>query len=120
MTVADRPLRPAAVVTGLIVRSELQDARTAVHLLRQQVSDGDLAAARVTLAGLQTNADRAHTWSSGPAWAFGPYRDVSRALVVGFGSASLSPAGITSLSLFRWVSRDARWCIWSICHWINR
>ncbi|MDT4921672.1 MAG: hypothetical protein QOI15_2574, partial [Pseudonocardiales bacterium] len=57
------------VVTGLIVRSELQDARASVHLLRQQVSDGDLAAARVTLADLQTSASRAHTWSSGPAWA---------------------------------------------------
>jgi hypothetical protein len=58
------------IVTGLIVRSQLQDAKDEVHLLRQQVSDGDLAAARATLADLRTHADHAHTWSSGPAWAF--------------------------------------------------
>jgi hypothetical protein len=45
---------------------------------------------------------------AGPAWAFGPYRDVSRALVVGLGSRGLTESDISSLSLFRWVSRDVR------------
>jgi hypothetical protein len=45
---------------------------------------------------------------AGPAWAFGPYRDVGRALVVGLGSRSLTESDIASLSLFRWVSRDVR------------
>jgi hypothetical protein len=54
----------------------------------------------VTLARIRAEA--------GPAWAFGPPRDVTRAVVLGLGSATLSPAAITSLSAFRWVSRDAR------------
>ncbi len=54
----------------------------------------------VTLARVRAEA--------GPAWAFGPYRDVTRAVVLGVGSATLSPAAISSLSVFRWVSRDAR------------
>jgi hypothetical protein len=45
---------------------------------------------------------------AGPAWAFGPYREVSRALVVGLGSRGLAESDITSLSLLRWVGRDVR------------
>jgi hypothetical protein len=57
------------VVTGLLVRGQLQDVRAEVHQLRDEVSQGQLAQARVTLAGLQKHASRAHTLSSGPAWA---------------------------------------------------
>jgi hypothetical protein len=45
---------------------------------------------------------------AGPAWAFGPYRDVSRALVIGLGSRGMPEADIATLSLFRWASRDVR------------
>lgn len=57
------------LVTGLLVRSQLQDVRTEVHQLREEVAQGQLAQARVTLASLQTHAARAHTLSTGPAWA---------------------------------------------------
>ena len=57
------------IVTGLLVRSQLQDVRAEVHQLRDEVAQGQLAQARVTLASLQTHADRAHTLSTGPAWA---------------------------------------------------
>lgn len=57
------------IVTGLLVRSQLQDVRAEVHQLRDQVAQGDLAQARVTLAGLQEHARRAHSLATGPAWA---------------------------------------------------
>ncbi len=57
------------VVTGLIARSQLQSVRTEVHQLRDQLTSGDLTAARTTLAALQTHAHRAHWLTTGPAWA---------------------------------------------------
>jgi hypothetical protein len=57
------------LVTGLLVRSQLQDVRAEVHQLRDEVAQGQLAQARVTLASLQTHASRAHSLSTGPAWA---------------------------------------------------
>lgn len=57
------------IVTGLLVRSQLQDVRDEVHQLRDQVEQGELAQARVTLASLQTHARRAHSLATGPAWA---------------------------------------------------
>jgi hypothetical protein len=57
------------LVTGLLVRSQLQAVRSEVHQLRTEVAQGELAAARVTLASLRTHARRAHDLSTGPAWA---------------------------------------------------
>jgi hypothetical protein len=51
------------------VRSQLEDVRAEVHVLRDQVTQGDLAQARLTLATLQTHAHRAHSLATGPAWA---------------------------------------------------
>ena len=45
---------------------------------------------------------------AGPAWVFGPYRDVSRAVIVSMGTANMSEQSIVGLSLFRWMSRDVR------------
>jgi hypothetical protein len=45
---------------------------------------------------------------AGPAWAFGPPRDVSSALVLAYGSRNLSEGTLTALGAFRWFSRDPR------------
>jgi hypothetical protein len=45
---------------------------------------------------------------AGPAWVFGPYRDVTRAIVVTMGAGSFSQGELVGLSVFRWFSRDAR------------
>jgi hypothetical protein len=45
---------------------------------------------------------------AGPAWAFGPYRDAGRAIVMGFGSRNLDESTLTALGTFRWFSRDPR------------
>jgi hypothetical protein len=45
---------------------------------------------------------------AGPAWAFGPPRDVSLAVVIGYGSRHLSESTLTALGTFRWFSRDPR------------
>jgi len=45
---------------------------------------------------------------AGPAWVFGPYRDVSRAVIVSMGTANMGESSIVGLSLFRWLSRDVR------------
>ncbi|MBI3912536.1 MAG: hypothetical protein HY320_16575 [Armatimonadetes bacterium] len=45
---------------------------------------------------------------AGPAWVFGPYRDVTRALTVGLGTGAFTEREIAPLSLFRWAYRDVR------------
>jgi hypothetical protein len=57
------------IVTGLVVRSQLQAVRAEVHQLRAEVSQGQLAQARSTLANLRAHAQRAHNLVAGPAWA---------------------------------------------------
>jgi hypothetical protein len=57
------------VVTGLLLRSQLNTARGEVHQLRDEVAQGRLAAARTTLASLQRHAHRADLLASGPVWA---------------------------------------------------
>jgi hypothetical protein len=45
---------------------------------------------------------------AGPAWVFGPYRDVSRAVIVTLGASSFGEREVVGLSMFRWFSRDVR------------
>jgi uncharacterized protein DUF6785/uncharacterized protein DUF6784 len=45
---------------------------------------------------------------AGPAWVFGPYRDVTRAMAVSLGASSFSERELAALSGFRWFSRDVR------------
>lgn len=45
---------------------------------------------------------------AGPAWVFGPYRDITRAVVVSLGSGGFSERELVGLTTFRWLSRDAR------------
>jgi hypothetical protein len=71
------------------------------------MSPGIAAALLLLILLVATTLSRIRA-EAGPAWAFGPYRDVSRALVIGLGSRSLTESDVTSLSLFRWVSRDVR------------
>ena len=57
------------LVTGLLARTQLQAVRAEVHQLRAQIAAGDLAGARASARDLAAHADRAHTLTSGPAWA---------------------------------------------------
>jgi uncharacterized protein DUF4012 len=57
------------LVTALLARSQLQQVRTEVRALRAQIAAGDLPAARATAGDLSRHAARAHTLTSGPAWA---------------------------------------------------
>jgi Protein of unknown function (DUF4012) len=57
------------VVTGLMARSQLNQARAAVEQLRAQIAAGDLNGARVTAAALGRRAHRARELTTGPAWA---------------------------------------------------
>jgi hypothetical protein len=59
------------VVTGLMARSQLTEARAEVHLLRTEISAGDLSAAKRTAADFAKHAHRAHLLTTGPAWAVG-------------------------------------------------
>jgi hypothetical protein len=45
---------------------------------------------------------------AGPAWAFGPRRDISGTLVVSFGGRSMTEDSLATLGTFRWFSRDPR------------
>jgi hypothetical protein len=54
----------------------------------------------VTLARIRAEA--------GPAWVFGPYRDVGRAIAVAWGTASFSEPALVGLGAFRWLNRDPR------------
>jgi hypothetical protein len=54
----------------------------------------------ITLARIRAEA--------GPAWVFGPYRDVGRAIVVAFGTDSLTQPALVNLGAFRWLNRDPR------------
>lgn len=45
---------------------------------------------------------------AGPAWVFGPYRDVTRAIVVTLGAGSFGTRELVGLSTFRWFTRDVR------------
>lgn len=45
---------------------------------------------------------------AGPAWVFGPYRDLTRALTIGVGTSAFPEPEIARLSLFRWAYRDVR------------
>lgn len=57
------------VVTGLLARAQLNEARADVQKLRDEISVGDLPAARDTAADLASHAHRAHVLTTGPAWA---------------------------------------------------
>src|SRR6266536_6331195 len=57
------------VVTGLMARNQLIQARADVHRLRAEIATGDLGAARATAAQLAKHAHRAHVLTTGPAWA---------------------------------------------------
>jgi len=66
---------------------------------------GSLALLLILLVAVTLSRIRAE---AGPAWVFGPYRDVTRALVVSLGAGSFSEREIVGLSAFRWFSRDVR------------
>jgi hypothetical protein len=55
-------------VTGLLARSELNHVKTQLAQLRQDVSNNDLADARIVAADLARHAHRAHILTTGPAW----------------------------------------------------
>lgn len=57
------------LITGQLARGQLNQAQDDVHKLRAEISAGDLAAARSTVAELATHAHRAHVLTTGPAWA---------------------------------------------------
>jgi hypothetical protein len=57
------------VVTGLVARGALTQARADVHRLRAEISSGDLVAARGTAVDFAKHAQRAHQMTTGPAWA---------------------------------------------------
>jgi hypothetical protein len=59
----------------------------------------------VLLLGITLSRIRAE---AGPAWVFGPYRDVTRAIVIAMGGNSFGDREIAGLALFRWMSRDVR------------
>lgn len=57
------------LVTGLLARSQLDEAGAQARQLRIQVAAGDLTGAQTSAAALQMHAHRAHRLTTGPAWA---------------------------------------------------
>jgi hypothetical protein len=57
--------------TGLAAKSQLETVRDDVHELRDEINNGDLAAARVTADQISSHARRAHEYTTGPLWATG-------------------------------------------------
>jgi hypothetical protein len=55
--------------TGLKARTELEAVRAAVHNLRDDVSAGDLSAARADAELVRMHSDRAYDLTTGPVWA---------------------------------------------------
>lgn len=66
---------------------------------------GTLSLVLILLIAITLSRIRAE---AGPAWVFGPYRDVTRAIVVSLGAGGFNDREIVGLSIFRWFSRDAR------------
>jgi hypothetical protein len=64
-----------------------------------------LALALILLLAVTLSRIRAE---AGPAWVFGPYRDVTRAMAITLGAGSFPERELGVLSGFRWVSRDVR------------
>lgn len=56
------------VVTGLLARNRLDDARSRLAELRSAVVAGDTARARTVAAAIADDAHSAHALTSGPAW----------------------------------------------------
>lgn len=81
---------------------------TAVGFLGLAGMEVGIAAALVALILLVAVTLSRIRAEAGPAWAFGPPRDVSSALVLGLGSRNLSESTLTALGTFRWFSRDPR------------
>ncbi len=57
------------VVTGLMARSELTAARGDLESMRRHVSSGNVPAATADAGAFRRHAHRAHTLTTGPAWA---------------------------------------------------
>ena len=57
------------VVTALLARSRLDDARAAVSQLRSQLAAGNVAGARATAHELADKASSAHELTTGPIWS---------------------------------------------------
>src|SRR5699024_10044765 len=57
------------LVTALLARSSLEQARSDLATLRKQISAGQLDAARATADDLAEHAHNAHELTTGPAWA---------------------------------------------------
>jgi hypothetical protein len=56
------------VVTGLLARSQLNQAKAELRQLRSALSSGDAANARSIAHDLSAHAQRAHALTTGPAW----------------------------------------------------
>src|ERR1019366_7012477 len=57
------------VVTALMARNQLNQARTEVPALRAEISAGHWTAARATAADFANHAHRAYQLTTGPVWA---------------------------------------------------
>ncbi|HUR75431.1 MAG TPA: hypothetical protein VMZ00_14215, partial [Sporichthya sp.] len=55
--------------TALQAREDLNEARSAAHELRSQLTSGDLDAAAATATKVATHGQHAHSATRGPAWA---------------------------------------------------
>lgn len=56
------------VITGLLARSQLDDAKAELPKLRSALNSGDMAAAHRLAKDIQRHAQRAHDLTTGPAW----------------------------------------------------
>src|SRR5580765_1624901 len=59
------------VVTGLMARADLDDARAGLSRLRHALVNGDTAEARRLIGEIRDNAQSAHQLTTGPAWFVG-------------------------------------------------
>jgi len=87
------------VVTALLARTQLDRARTDAHTIRADIASGDLSGARAAARRFSSEASRAHSLTSGPAWAIaaavpglGTPLDVTRVV-----TASLDRIGSSAL-----------------------
>lgn len=56
------------VVTGLLARAQLDDARAELPELRTALTQGNFARAHHLVGEIRSHADRAHSLTTGPAW----------------------------------------------------